>query len=278
MTHIRRARSVAIVCLALLYSKAGWASNVSVHPKRLVFEDGDSMAQVYLMNLSDKPATMRVSLRNYRMVENGQLVPIKEPGLGERFADPYVRYSPKRVRLQPGESQLVRIRVDSQRLPEAGEYRSHLAFIAEPEVSPQRPSNGRAAGEKKRLRIALTPVFGSSIPVIVRHGRIAADAMIKDVFVDERSNQASVRIALGRKGAASVYGDVDIIRTPARGKPILLGRVKGVGIYPPLTTRYLTLNVPADKRHHLAAKNELSVAFTAHDKPDLVIAKQSVMR
>ncbi len=272
-------RALHLFVFALIFaSSVSWSGNVSVHPKRLVFENGQNQAQVYLMNLGDKPTTMRVAFRNYRMLENGQLQPVFEPGTEERFAAPFVRYSPKRVRLQPGESQLVRVRIDKRRLPEAGEYRSHLAFTAEPEVSRQSPSASKSTGEKKRIQIALKPVFGSSIPIIIRHGPVKAETRVVDVVLDERGDKAKVRVVLGRSGTASAYGDLIVIRSPEQGEPVVLTQAKGVGIYPPLTQRFMTLAVPANLRHHLAAKSELSVIYTAHDSPHQVLAESPVLR
>jgi hypothetical protein len=106
----------------------------------------------------------------------------------------------------------------------AGEYRSHVLFNAVPELSQgtdvdQDPA---AAGQ---LSVKLIPVYGLSIPVIVRVGDLAATATI----TNPQLSADNVSITILRSGTRSLYGD--IIATDAAGN--VLGQVNGIAVFTP---------------------------------------------
>ena len=83
-------------------------------------------------------------------------------------------YAPRRVTLAPHEPQSIRIAARPPQGVADGEYRIHLLFRAIPPANPV--VQQAAAEQQKGLRFQLTPVYGVTIPVIVRLGNLQATA------------------------------------------------------------------------------------------------------
>ncbi len=209
-----------------------------VAPTRVVFEGRVRSAEVSLINIGSGTATYRISFSHLRMTENGELKEIEKPEDGAPFADNLVRYSPREITLEPNVAQVVRMQL---RLPASlpdGEYRSHLLFRAVPpeSVAPER-SIEKAAGEAPAagFSVRLTPIYGVSIPVIVRHGAAAATASLADAAYrpGHGDEPATLECKLGRSGNQSIYGNLTVKFVPASGPSRVVGVVNGVAVYTP---------------------------------------------
>jgi P pilus assembly chaperone PapD len=184
-----------------------------VAPTRVVFSGNIRAAEISLINTGTHAATYRISLVRLRMGESGEMQEIKNAEAGERFADGLVRFSPQQVTLEPRVSQTVRMALRKPANLEAGEYRSHLLFR-------QIPSTEAPAGESESegLSVRLIPVFGISIPVIVRHGALPSVILLRDTQVVETSpGEHACQVTLRREGDSSVYGNLEVVYLPAAG-------------------------------------------------------------
>ena len=160
-----------------------------VAPTRIVFEGRTRAAELTLLNIGKQTATYRISFTHLRMGETGDLKEIEKAEPGDQFADDLVRYSPRQVTLDPNVAQTIRLQV---RKPEGladGEYRSHLLFRAVPPESSQPETSVEVAEKKTGYSIRLTPIYGVSIPVIVRSGKTSVKASLSDLAV-QRAGEA----------------------------------------------------------------------------------------
>jgi P pilus assembly chaperone PapD len=217
-----------------------------VAPTRVVLEGRVRTAEIALVNKGNASATYRISIVHMRMDENGGMKEIETPAPGEQFADDLVRYAPREVTLAPGVSQTVRIQVRKPENLAPGEYRSHLLFRAVPPA--EAPST--ATGE---MRVQLRPVFGVSIPLIVRHGDLTGAAKLAGLELvpvksgDPAGAKPSLRVRIDRSGNASVFGNLTVTFVPAAGgKLTVVGIVNGLAVYTPNAYRTveISLNVP----------------------------------
>src|SRR4029079_9960478 len=129
-------------------------------------------------NIGDEPATYRISVDFRRMDENGGLEEVEQPSAAEQVTADMIIYAPRRVTLAPHEPQSIRIAArPPQGLPD-GEYRVHLLFRA---IPPSTPVTASDAPDGKGLKLQLIPVYGVTIPVIVRLGRLEVKAGISNV-------------------------------------------------------------------------------------------------
>ena len=233
-------RLLAVAALAALSAPAHAAGDLLVAPTRVIL-DGSRGTEVVLNNIGSAPATYRISLEIKRMTAAGGLDEIAEENAtpAERAALDMIVFSPRRVTLPPNQPQVVRVGV---RVPEGlppGEYRAHMLFRAVPDVVPA--VGAEAKPEGAGVSIALTPIYGITIPVIVRVGDLGAEAVIGDAWVSEGADGPAFNFDLSRTGSRSVYGDIEVTR-PGVAEPLLVAR--GIAVYPEVGARKVSLRVP----------------------------------
>lgn len=233
----------AAFAIAMSIAAPGQASgDLLVAPTRIIL-DGSRGTEVVLNNIGSAPATYRISLELKRMTPVGGLEEIDEADANatERAALEMISFSPRRVTLPPNQPQVIRIGV---RPPEgllAGEYRAHMLFRAVPDtVAATDRAVGAAAGG---VSVALTPIYGITIPIIIRMGDLSASATIGKAWIEQADDQTLFAFDLARAGNRSVYGDIEVTR-PGIKDPLFLAR--GIAIYPEVTGRKVAIPVPAE--------------------------------
>lgn len=243
-------KGFGLICAALCGLSASpvhAAGDLLVAPTRVVL-DGSRGTEVVLNNIGSEPATYRISLEIKRMTAAGGLDEIAEADAtpAERAALDMIAFSPRRVTLPPNQPQVIRVGV---RIPEGtppGEYRAHMLFRAVPDAAAATASDA-AKPASTGVSIALTPIYGITIPVIVRVGDLGADASIGEAWVADTPDGPAFNFGLTRTGNRSVYGDIEVTR-PGVSEPLLLAR--GIAVYPEVGAREVSLRVPPE----LAAK------------------------
>ena len=225
-----------------------------IAPTRVVFEGSTRAADLTLVNTGSQTATYRIGFVRFQMTEKGEIRPLRDgDSTGAGYSDSMVRYAPRRVTLAPQVPQTVRLQLRKpEGLPE-GEYRSHLMFQAIPE-----PARAGAAADTggAEVRFHLVPVFGVSVPVIVRSGDTRASVSISGLELQPGTVTDSVprlRLTLNRSGNQSVYGNLTASLEHSDGSRELVGAVNGVAVYTPLARRYVELRLHLPRTADLSA-------------------------
>ena len=231
---------LSAAALGAAASPALASGDLLVAPTRVIL-DGSRGTEVVLNNIGSAPATYRISLEIKRMTAAGGLDEVAEENAtpAERAALDMIVFSPRRVTLPPNQPQVVRVGV---RVPQGlppGEYRAHMLFRAVPDTVPAAAAQARSASTG--VSIALTPIYGITIPVIVRMGDLGAEAVIGDAWVSESAEGPAFNFDLSRTGNRSVYGDIEVTR-PGVAEPLLVAR--GIAVYPEVSARKVSLRVP----------------------------------
>lgn len=241
----RRARLVLAATAATLAAPSAQAGvgDLLVAPTRLILNGGRG-GEIILKNVGDQAATYRVSAELRRMTPGGSLEEVTAPTAEEKAAQDMIMFAPRKIVLPPGQPQSVRITARAPAGLADGEYRVHLMFRAIPE-----PTAAGAAAPVDGIAFKLTPIYGVTIPVIVRFGNLEATAGISNVALAERQGQKVLALDLSRKGNRSTYGEIQVIGVNAK-EPI--ARLKGVAIYKEVSLRHLAL--PLDAAALAAAK------------------------
>ena len=259
--------AVTVVLLLPLFCSA--QGDLLVTPRRIVFEGSKQREEITLANTGQDTAYYSISFLQYHMTDDGSFEEITEPKPGQLFAEPFLRFFPRSIQLAPGESQVVRMQL--RRLPNMadGEYRSHLYFRAVPDEKPLGEEDVLA--DSTAIGIRLTPIFGISIPVIVRLGNVSSKVIISDLALQKEENQPpALKIVLNREGNQSVYGDLSVDYTGPDEKQINEGLVKGIAVYTPNDLRRFTmpLNIPEGVELN---KGKLLVRFSSSSeaKPEI---------
>lgn len=224
-----------------------------VSPTRVVFDGRKRSEEITLVNTGTTTATYRISFVRMAMGEGGEFKELPKTETGEIFADELVRYSPRQVVLEPRVAQSIRLQVRKPADLPAGEYRSHLLFRAVPAAAPAEAAPKPEPAEG--FAIQLTPIYGLSIPVIVRHGETSAQAGLKDLVLAEDA----LLFQLTRTGNQSIYGNLTATFHPRTGAPVVLARANGVAVYLPNPLRKVRLPLPKGP----LSGGRLVLAFTA---------------
>jgi len=239
MTIANRIAAALALPLALLSSIPAQAGigDLLVAPTRIVL-NGSRGAEVVLSNIGDEVATYRISVEFRRMKEDGSLEEVAQPSDRENATKEMIFYAPRRVTIAPNEPQTIRISARApQGLPD-GEYRAHLLFRA---VPPPRPVT--APKEVKGIAFELIPVYGVTIPVVIRMGNLQAKAGIANVQLTQKDGKSAVSLDLTRAGDRSVFGDVRVFKAGVKD-PIAIQR--GVAVYTEVGVRHMTIPVNPD--------------------------------
>ena len=207
-----------------------------VAPTRVIVNGGGS-TEVVLNNIGATPATYRIALELRRMTPEGELETIEteQATPEEKAMLEAVRYAPRRIVLPPNQPQSVRISIRPGETMTDGEYRVHMSFRAIPDA---RSVEAAPAPEANGLSIRLTPIYGISIPVILRKGALDAGARIAQAGIVREGGDAFLKVDLERTGKRSVYGEIRVM-APGAKQPAYM--VRGVAIYPELARRSLQL-------------------------------------
>lgn len=210
-----------------------------VTPKRVVFEGAAKSMDLNLANIGKDTATFLISFIQIRMNPDGGFEKITEPDSGQYFADKNIRFFPRSVTLAPNEAQTVKVQVIKSNLLTQGEYRSHLYFRAAPR---ELPLGENLPKKDSGISVHLVPVFGISLPVIIRGGEPTTTVSISDVFL-EMGNDLSpiIKMNINRTGNMSSYGDLSVDHISNEGKVTHVGVVNGLAVYTPNTIRHFKL-------------------------------------
>ena len=217
--------------------------NLLITPKRVVFEGNKRSMDLNLANIGDDTATYAISLIQIRMTEEGGFETITEPDQGQMFASPYMRYFPRTVTLGPNEAQTVKIQLSKSGGLDPGEYRSHLYFRAVPKEKPLGEEE-EVISNPSSISVKLTPIFGITIPAIIRVGQPSASVTITEPQLKfENDTTPRLAIVFNRSGDYSVYGDLAVDHVSPGGTVTRVGIANGVAVYTPNTRRRFEFNL-----------------------------------
>ncbi len=234
-----------VVFTGVMIPRAQAQGNLLVTPRRVVFDGSSRVMELNLANTGRDTARYNISFIQYRMTEEGAFEEITEPDPGQFFADNHLRFFPRSVTLAPNEAQTVRMQVVGRERLDPGEYRSHVYFRAVP--------NQVALGEEDPNRdttsvsVRLIPIFGITIPVIIRVGEPTTEVYISDLVLDKpEEGSPQLQMTFNRSGNMSVYGDLTVTHVSAEGTETIVGVVNGIAVYTPNAIRKfrLELNPP----------------------------------
>lgn len=235
--------------------------NLLVTPRRVVFDGSRRVMELNLANTGQDTARYNISFLQYRMTETGDFEEITEPDPGQFFADRYLRFFPRTILLGPTESQTVRMQVIGRERMEPGEYRSHIYFRAVPnelalgEVDPN--------ADTTAVSIRLIPIFGITIPIIIRIGEYTTEVFLSDVNLEENEEGAKIlNFTFNRSGNMSIYGDITVTHVSPQGIETQVGVVNGIAVYTPNPIRkfqmFLANDAPVD-----FTQGKLLITYTA---------------
>lgn len=235
--------------------------DLMITPTRVVFEGNKQKEELNLANMGTETATYSISFVQKNMKEDGSFENIEVIDSLQMFADPYLRLFPRTVTLAPRESQSVIVQFRRKADMRAGEYRSHLFFRSEKDYKPL--GEDKSKKDSTLLSVSITPIFGMSIPIIIRTGEVAVSASLSDLKLETAANnQQNLSFTVHRVGNISLYGDFNILFIPEQGTPFQVGALNGVGIYTNIDKRFMKIQLTNPLAGKLP-KGKLKITYTS---------------
>jgi hypothetical protein len=216
--------------------------NLLITPRRVVFEGSKKSMDLNLSNVGNDTAIYSISIVQIRMKEDGGFETITQPDPDQRFADKYIRFFPRSVTLGPNESQVIKVQLTKTNDLTQGEYRSHFYFRAVPKPKPL--GEKEAITDTTTISIQLTPVFGITIPVIIRNGTSTTKVTLSDLaYKTVNDTVPNLSMVFNRTGNMSCFGDLAVDYTSPQGKITRVGIANGIAVYTPNPLRKFQFNL-----------------------------------
>lgn len=257
-----------LVLSVFFTSIASAQGNLLITPRRVVFDGTRRTMELNLANTGKDTAKYNVSIVQYRMTEDGSFQEITVPDPGQNFADKNIRFFPRTVTLAPNEAQVVKMQVTNTDKLSPGEYRSHVYFRAVPKQVAL--GEEEAKKDSSTVSVQLVPIFGITIPVIIRVGESTAKVTLSDLkfeMVNDTTNRLA--ITFNRTGNMSVYGDIKIIHVSTAGKETQVGAVNGIAVYTPNQTRKFRVDLDKNaKVNYRTGKLKITFSAQSDTKPE----------
>ncbi len=274
MSSRRLAAAILATAAAALATPVAAQGDLLIAPTRLVL-DGRRGAEILLSNVGSEEATYRVNLELRRMTPEGELVPVEETeaNVTEKAALEMVRYAPRRVVLPPGEPQAIRVSArPGAELPD-GEYRVHMSFAALPKVQAVAPA--APAPADSGFAISLIPIYGITMPIIIRKGELQATAGLANPRIESGAEGPQFILDITRSGAASVYGDLLVYRQ-GEDEPAFVAR--GIGVYPEIASRHSTFGLLPDQAAAMRGPVRIELRESIQSGGALITSLETVLR
>jgi hypothetical protein len=259
---LRTFTALAIMASAQFALPTPASAELLIAPTRVVLDRSDRSTELVVVNKGAEEAAFRISVENRRMNLDGSMEKVTEAIDDELFAKDFIRYSPRRIVLKPGERQTVRVSARLNGDMEEGEYRSHLRLQGAP-LSAGRTLQSATSTDSGDLSIQLIAIRSITIPVIMRLGQLDADVDIESIDIQENAAEDETLLVarMKRTGSRSTYGDIKIY-APDQVEPVYFAR--GIALYTPNTERDLILPLPSELRAALTGK-DIRIEFVSSD-------------
>ena len=244
-----------------------------VYPTKLIFTG--TQERVKILNFKNKgqdSATYKLSYIENRMTEEGNLEIIETPDEGQLIASPYLRFYPRSITLAPGESQTVKIQLSRSNSLESGEYRSHLYIRAEEKTEALEQKN--SLEKPQSISIQLKPIYGISIPNIIRIGNIKVAAELKEISITYDDNIPVLSMKVIRDGNQSLNGVLEVAHIDSHGIKTSVGK-KAVIIYTSIGLQNITMNLETPEGIKFNS-GRLLITFTNGEGGKKLLATESL--
>jgi hypothetical protein len=267
-----------LICsfLGLLFScaTAFAQGDLMIYPKRIVFDNTKKSQELSLSNNGTDTARYVISVMQVRMKDDGSFETITTPDSAQHFADQHFRFFPRTVVLAPREAQTVKIQLIRTNELQTGEYRSHIYFRSETRA---KPLGEQENTNDKSISISIVPVFGISIPVIIKVGESSTQVNItKKILQMDKDTKPSLNLTINRIGNMSVYGDIAVEYISPSGKTTTVGLLKGIAIYSPTPVR--RFKIPLDTTKNVAYQTgKLRITYSQQSSRPVIFTETELL-
>ena len=262
---------LVLVSALLIGERATAEASLFIYPTLVTFDDNRTSAEVTIANRGDEVGTFEIGFANMSMTAEGGLVMHEEPV--DWSIQPFLRYSPRRATLPPGESQVIRIALRRDDTVPEGEYYSHLRVLTINSAA----VDGDDTGPSSEPGVSITARSAIAIPVIWRNSRAAPAATIDAVEPDADANALTVDVT--RHGLLSARGFVHVVAGGKPGDSDPIAEPMPLILYPNIDHRSVSIPLPEGVAPN-ALPADTIVVYSADDTltdTSVIYSQRSVM-
>ncbi len=236
--------AMILLSTVLLLPKVVWAGKAElfIHPTLVELSNRQRSATVNIVNRGDAIGVFVIKWVDFAMTPEGGLA--TQDGVAPWSLQPHVRYSPRRVTLMPGETQLVKIALRRDTDVADGELYSHLKVLTLNNDVNSLVDGEVADSASLRRTVTIETRSAIAIPVIWRNSKSNPRATIESVKID--SDMSQVVVDVRRIGDLSTRGYLHVVRIGADGTHQALADPMPLVIYPMLERRVVTVPLKVD--------------------------------
>jgi hypothetical protein len=215
-----RVRRIAVAAVAISLLGAGTAvlRAVSVSPMSVFMSHTNRTATITLYNPNPLPEEIDISFAfGYPQSDSAGEVSVPLSGVspeGEPSAVPWLRAFPRRLVLQPGQQQVVRILAQPPAGLEDGEYWSRILVTA----TGGRPPVEQQIQPDVRVAINMRTIIVASLNY--RKGRLATGVAVRQASAVRFAEGLQITLDMERQGEAAYLGRVRLDLLDAEGRVV----------------------------------------------------------
>lgn len=208
-----------------------------VAPLRVEFDPAETTEVITVTNKSDQTKRYQVILTDQAMTAEGVTQTVDTfPYSSKKM----LRFMPRRVVLEPGQRQVVRVMARRPADLPDGDYHTHLLFEEE------QPSlhAAEASGKEGGFKLDVGAIYSVAVPVVVRAGKLESSMELLRTELKPASDKAPAHLlaAFKRHGNAEASGFLTV--TAAKGGQELIAP-RMVRLYREVDDAVLTLPLTA---------------------------------
>lgn len=200
-------------------------ANLQVFPTKVMISSRQKTGTVTVRNKTKDKMTYKVSAVFYEQDYMGRMSPIDDPGVEKFSIIENLRYSPKRITLEPGQEQIVRFMVrKSNQLPN-GDYRAHIRFEPIKKMVPNLVEKSSGMQMQIDARIAV------NIPIIFSKGNDDRNLKLTDFNLKKENEKLSYNFKIKKEGNYFPFGTVKLFKIEENKEDKQIAFVHGVSSY-----------------------------------------------
>ena len=235
--HRALVHTLVLILALLIGQRASAEASLFIYPTLVMFDGNRTSAEVTIANRGDETGTFEIGFANMSMTPEGGLVTHDEEV--EWSVQPFLRYSPRRATLAPGESQAVKIALRRDDTIPEGEYYSHLRVVT---INSAAVDAAYGSEPQSESGVSITARSAIAIPVIWRNSRSVSQAAIESIVLDAEANVITVSIA--RYGLLSARGFVHVVAPDEQQGAAELVEPVPLILYPNIDRRSISIRLP----------------------------------
>lgn len=226
----------AIIFASTLLCSFSYAS-LMIKPSRAVLDEKNRSVEITLLNNSKTTKEYHIEWDEKVQTIAGTYIDIDKSS-SKFSASDFIQHSPKKVTIEPGKYQKIKLRLRLPRDLADGEYRSHLMMRV---VNDVQKINLDDNTKGKTMRIV--PLLSFSIPIMVRKGQFDSEAKINSIQVkNDKDNKKQVQVSIAHTGKFSTYGSLFAYAKTGNKPAVKIGETHNIALF--RETEKRIVNIP----------------------------------